>query len=308
MADEKDLAAEEDNVEEKTEDNTDEQDQDIEETESQDTEAVMEEEQVKRKRPYEDYVIEDPEDMDDAPDTGDMFDDDELYGDDDYFQDDSTVSGRKGARHRGISGITLIILWIVFAALVGGYIYAFFINGKLFSEDTTGKNNTVQIDIPAGAKYSLCTIDEINQLVNNYLMARTKADQTTLQRLVTDPSEFDDMKSVQIAAEYITAYNKTTCYTVPGYTEDSYIVYELSNLTIKDVDSEPLDIRSMYVIKQADGSYKINNSALSDAESSYINDATASDDIQAIYEHVKENNDYLHRTDETFRKFQNMYN
>lgn len=273
-----------------------------------DGKSEVEETPARQKRPYEDYVIEDPEDMDDAPDTGDMFDDDELYGDDDYFPDDSTVSGRKGARHRGISGITLIILWIVFAALVGGYIYAFFINGKLFSEDTTGKNNTVQIDIPAGAKYSLCTIDEINQLVNNYLMARTKADQTTLQRLVTDPSEFDDMKSVQIAAEYITAYNKTTCYTVPGYTEDSYIVYELSNLTIKDVDSEPLDIRSMYVIKQADGSYKINNSALSDAESSYINDATASDDIQAIYEHVKENNDYLHRTDETFRKFQNMYN
>lgn len=306
MADEKDLAAEEDNVEEKTEDNTDEQD--IEETESQDTEAAMEKEQVKSKRPYEDYVIEDPEDMDDAPDTGDMFDDDELYGDDDYFLDDSTASGRKGARHSGISGVTLILLWIVFAALVGGYIYAFFINGKLFSEDTMGKNNTVQIDIPAGAKYSLCTIDEINQLVNNYLMARTKADQTTLQRLVTDPSEFDDMKSVQIAAEYITAYNKTTCYIVPGYTADSYIVYELSNLTIKDVDSEPLDIRSMYVIKQADGSYKINNSTLSDAESAYINDATASDDIQAIYEHVKENNDYLLRTDESFKKFQNMYN
>lgn len=306
MADEKDLAAEEDNVEEKTEDNTDEQD--IEETESQDTEAAMEKEQVKSKRPYEDYVIEDPEDMDDAPDTGDMFDDDELYGDDDYFLDDSTASGRKGARHRGISGVTLILLWIVFAALVGGYIYAFFINGKLFSEDTMGKNNTVQIDIPAGAKYSLCTIDEVNQLVNNYLMARTKADQTTLQRLVTDPSEFDDMKSVQIAAEYITAYNKTTCYTVPGYTADSYIVYELSNLTIKDVDSEPLDIRSMYVVKQTDGSYKIDNSNLSDAESSYINDITASDDIQAIYEHVKENNDYLLRTDESFKKFQNMYN
>lgn len=265
------------------------------------------EEKVKSKRPYEDYVIEDPEDMDDAPDTGDMFDDDELYGDDDYFSDDNTVSDRR-ARHRGISGVTLTLLWIVFAILVGGYIYVFFINGKLFSEDTTGKNNTVRIDIPAGANYSLCTIDEVNQLVNNYLMARTKADQTTLQRLVTDPSEFDDMKSVQIAAEYITAYNKTTCYIVPGYTADSYIVYELSNLTIKDVDSEPLDIRSMYVVKQTDGSYKINNSSLSDTESSYINDITASDDIQAIYEHVKENNDYLLRTDESFKKFQNMYN
>ena len=77
---------------------------------------------------------------------------------------------------------------------------------------------------------------------------------------------------------------------------------------IKDVNSEPLDIRSLYVTKQSDGSYKINNSALSDKESSYINTINSSVDIQAIYEHVKENNDYLLRTDETFRKFQNMYN
>ena len=228
--------------------------------------SEVEETPARQKRPYEDYVIEDPEDMDDAPDTGDMFDD------------------------------------------VGVYVYVFFINDKLFTENITGRDNTVRLEIPDGANYRLCTIDEINQLVNNYLLARTKADQTTLQRLVTDPSEFDDMKSIEIAAEYITAYNKPTCYIANGYTADSYIVYELSNLMIKDVNSEPLDIRSLYVTKQSDGSYKINNSALSDKESSYINTINSSGDIQAIYEHVKENNDYLLRTDETFRKFQNMYN
>lgn len=200
------------------------------------------------------------------------------------------------------------MLWAVFLILVGVYVYVFFINDKLFTENITGRDNTVRLEIPDGANYRLCTIDEINQLVNNYLLARTKADQTTLQRLVTDPSEFDDMKSIEIAAEYITAYNKTTCYIANGYTADSYIVYELSNLMIKDVNSEPLDIRSLYVTKQSDGSYKINNSALSDKESSYINTINSSGDIQAIYEHVKENNDYLLRTDETFRKFQNMYN
>ena len=248
--------------------------------------------------------------MDDAPDTGDTFDDEELYGDDDYFAEEKakTRKGRRRSRHGGISGGVLVLLWAVFLILVGVYVYVFFINDKLFTEDITGRDNTVRLEIPDGANYRLCTIDEINQLVNNYLLARTKADQTTLQRLVTDPSEFDDMKSIEIAAEYITAYNKTTCHIANGYTADSYIVYELSNLMIKDVNSEPLDIRSLYVTKQSDGSYKINNSALSDKESSYINTINSSGDIQAIYEHVKENNDYLLRTDETFRKFQNMYN
>ena len=270
-----------------------------------DGKSEVEETPARQKRPYEDYVIEDPEDMDDAPDTGDMFDDD-----DDYFAEEKakTRKGRRRSRHGGISGGVLALLWAVFVILVGVYVYVFFINDKLFTEDITGRDNTVRLEIPDGANYRLCTIDEINQLVNNYLLARAKADQTTLQRLVTDPSEFDDMKSIEISAEYITAYNKTTCYIANGYTADSYIVYELSNLTIKDVTSEPLDIRSLYVTKQSDGSYKINNSALSDKESSYINTINSSGDIQAIYEHVKENNDYLLRTDDTLKKFQSLYN
>lgn len=263
-----------------------------------------------KKRLYEDYVIDDPEDMDEAPDTGDMFDDEDL-DDDDYYADEVTRNRRRKrtARRRPtcISGKTLAALWIIFVLLLGVYVYLFFINKTIISEDVTGRDNTVNMDIPAGANYSLCNIDEINQLIGNYLLARTKADQATLQRLVTDPTEFDDMTSVEFAAQYITAYGRTTCYMVPGYTSDSYIIYELSNLTIKDVDSNPLDIRSFYVTKQKDGSYKINNSELSTEESAYINDIGASDYIQDIYKHVKENNDYLSKHDDTLKKFQDMY-
>ena len=68
------------------------------------------------------------------------------------------------------------------------------------------------------------------------------------------------------------------------------------------------DLTWYHADKQSDGSYKINNSALSDKESSYINTINSSGDIQAIYEHVKENNDYLLRTDDTLKKFQSLYN
>lgn len=264
-----------------------------------------------RRRPYANYVIDDPEDMDEAPDTGDMFDDDELYDeeDDDFYLENKSGRrrGRAGKRVRtGISGGTLIFLWIVFLVLAGAYVYLFYINKNIIAEDTAGRDNTVVLDIPEGANYSLCGIDEINQLVNNYLLARTNVDQATLKKLVTDETEFDDMRVVETAAEYITAYNRTTCYMTAGYIDDSYIIYELSNLTIKDVDSSPLDIRSLYVTKQSDGSYKINNSELSDEESAYINEVTASEDIQDIYRHVKENNDYLLRTDTTFKEFYDM--
>lgn len=258
----------------------------------------------KKVRPYEGYVIDDPEDMDEAPDTGDMFDDDEdleTYTNDRRFE-------RKRYSVHGPKGKTLAMLWALFVVLLCGYVYIFHINTTIFADDITGRDNTVNIDIPAGANYSLCTIDEINQLVNNYLLARTNADQTTLRRLVADPSEFDDMKSIEIAAQYIKAYNRTTCYMVPGANAGEYIIYALSNLTIKDVNSEPLDIRSFYVAKQTDGSYKIDNSQLSDDVNKYIQDVTASKYIQDMYKYVKENTDYLLKHDDTFKKFQNMYN
>ncbi len=258
----------------------------------------------KKVRPYEGYVIDDPEDMDEAPDTGDMFDDDEdleTYTNDRRFE-------RKRYSVYGPKGKTLAMLWALFVVLLCGYVYIFHINTTIFADDITGRDNTVNIDIPAGANYSLCTIDEINQLVNNYLLARTNADQTTLRRLVTNPSEFDDMKSIEIAAQYIKAYNRTTCYMVPGANVGEYIIYVLSNLTIKDVNSEPLDIRSFYVAKQTDGSYKIDNSQLSDDVNKYIQDVTASKYIQDMYKYVKENTDYLLKHDDTFKKFQNMYN
>lgn len=258
----------------------------------------------KKVRPYEGYVIDDPEDMDEAPDTGDMFDDDEdleTYTNDRRFE-------RKRYSVYGPKGKTLAMLWALFVVLLCGYVYIFHINTTIFADDITGRDNTVNIDIPAGANYSLCTIDEINQLVNNYLLARTNADQTTLRRLVTNPSEFDDMKSIEIAAQYIKAYNRTTCYMVPGANVGEYIIYALSNLTIKDVNSEPLDIRSFYVAKQTDGSYKIDNSQLSDDVNKYIQDVTASKYIQDMYKYVKENTDYLLKHDDTFKKFQNMYN
>lgn len=258
----------------------------------------------KKVRLYEDYVIDDPEDMDEAPDTGDMFDDD--------YDIDMSVrsrrSNRKSNRIYGPSGKMLAWLWGLFVVLLCAYIYVFHINTTIFADDITGRDNSVNIEVPAGANYSLCTIDEIDQLVSNYLLARTNADQTTLQRLVTDPSEFDDMSSIKIAAQYITAYNRTTCYMVPGKTADAYIIYALSNLTIKDVNSEPLDIRSFYVVKQTDGSYKIDNSQLSDDENKYIQEVTASKYIQDMYQYVKENTDYLLKHDDTFKKFQNMYN
>ncbi len=72
-----------------------------------------------------------------------------LYGDDDYFAEEKakTRKGRRRSRHGGISGGVLALLWAVFLILVGVNVYVFFINDKLFTENITGRDNTVRLEI-----------------------------------------------------------------------------------------------------------------------------------------------------------------
>ncbi len=196
------------------------------------------------------------------------------------------------------AGILLGIAWILFAVLCALYVYVFFIKKP---QEIPGKNNTVKLEIPEGANYHLCDINEIDQLILDFLNARANCDQQVLQSLVTDPSQFDDMSNLKmIFSEYAKGYRNTTCYLADGYDENGYIVIELSNLELMDISSRPLDVMSFYVIRLADGSYKIDNSAHSAEVEAYIADMTATKDIQDIYIHVKEQNDYLLKTDTAF--------
>ncbi len=269
-----------------------------------------------------DYAAE--SDYDDLDYASAYYDDDKAddYDDvEDYF-DDKPQKKKKSSQldildddyikenmmHKsGGKAVVLIIAWIVFAVLCASYVYVFFIR-KDKEEKVPGKDNTVVLEIPDGANYSRCEIEEINQLINHYLLARVTCNQETLKTLVTDPSQFDDMTVLEQAADYIIGYDETTCYIANGYDENGYIVIELSYLKISNVRSEPLDIMSFYVVKDADGGYKIDNSKLSVEVANYVSEVKATQNIQDIYIHVKENNDYLLDTDTTFADFYNLIN
>ena len=205
------------------------------------------------------------------------------------------------------SGVKLAIAWIIFAILCGLYVYIFYIYDAA-EEVAPGSTYTVEMDIPDDANYRLCDIEEINELIVDYLSARVSCNQETLQSLVTDPTEFDDMTSVERVALYLRGFNNTTCYIADGYEEGSYLVIELSNINIANVQSEPLDIISFYVITDTDGSYKIYNEDLSSEQQAYVDTLKAGSDIQDIYIHVKENIDYLLEVDETFAGFYDLIN
>lgn len=198
------------------------------------------------------------------------------------------------------SGLKLFLCWIVFAVLCGLYVYMFFLRD---TAKYPGMDNTTDYEVPEGASFEKCNIDEINLLIETYLNARVSCNQETLQSLVTEPSEFDDMTVYEKASVYLRGFDNVTCYVASGYEEGEYIVIALSNMKIANIEAQPLDIRVFYVVIDSSGAYKIFNGDTPEETESYINSFINSDDYQAIYAYVNENVDYYLETDEQFKEF-----
>lgn len=218
----------------------------------------------------------------------------------------------KKKKDSGIAGLLLLFGWLVFLLLVLVF-YFYFMDkidfNKILGRDTTTEaeqgpvsDNPEQYD----TKYSYQTNAnlDINSLMIEYYAALAVCDQNKLVSLVTDPSVYNDMTPYEQKSQIITHYSNINCYTVPGLTEDSTILYVTCNINIAGVESAPMNISQFYIVKTAEG-YKINNGVLDEATTNHIAEVSASADVQELYRNVKANIDECLAKDPTFVEFYN---
>lgn len=193
----------------------------------------------------------------------------------------------------------LLLIWSIFLILVGVGITLYVTNYKKIKDAVDKKNDTTKI-------YETNSDLEINMLVTTYLNAMTSCDQKTLQSVVTNPSQFDNMTVLLSRAQKIVGYSHIDCYTVKGIKENEILCYVIADISLKDVKSTPKDIMVYYIVKEANGEYRINNNV--DAEiSAFIDEKTLNDDIQALYKIVKDDEDKCYNEDKTLRDFYEKY-
>jgi hypothetical protein len=190
----------------------------------------------------------------------------------------------------------LAVGWISFLILAAIFFVFFFKNLQ-------GKDGKIAISFTSPKYiYEVNSNLDINSLVVSYLSALVACDQNTLQSIVTDPSQFDDMTKWKERANRISGYQNVDCYTVPGLTEDTTIVYACSTLTIPGITSTPKDMMCFYVEEQ-DGTYRIVNSELSDEVTAYMESIDANEDIQELYQAVNEDIQRCLSEDQAFYDF-----
>lgn len=146
---------------------------------------------------------------------------------------------------------------------------------------------------------------EVNALVNAYLTATVSCDAAILKSIVTNPSEFDDMSALQARAQFIQGYANVQCYTKTGPETDSFVVFVVSNTTIANIATTPMDFMTLYVQKTENG-YVINNNILTDDVTGYINSVKQDSDIQQVMQEVTNYNTQAVASDADLKAFYEM--
>ena len=209
---------------------------------------------------------------------------------------------KKGEKSIVISTkLKLILGWSVFVlCCVLAYVFVFHPSNKIknIPDPETVAQEDVAIDEEHKTimPYEKDAYEDLNDFMQRYYNAIVRCDNTTLQKMVMDPSVYSSDEALKKKAEFITKYSDFTVYTKNSIEEGNFVVFVVSTVTISGVNSSLYDIQKFYVVNGERG-YMINNGPLSQEVSDYIAKVTGDKDIQKIYQSVKEKNEKIQKKD-----------
>ena len=118
-----------------------------------------------------------------------------------------------------------------------------------------------------------------------------------------DPNQFD-AATLERRREQTLSYSNAECYTKPGLTEGSYIVYAVVNTQIAEVQVQPLSMHRFYLIPNEYGGYVQDNTTGTNTElADYISQIDQDPDVAELYTRVEQNNRESAKNDEALRAF-----
>lgn len=201
--------------------------------------------------------------------------------------------------------ITIIV--VVFVVLVIGMIALSNIIGK------NGKSKEATLMTESeGTEETTITIPEepleedaypeINTLVKQYYQAMADGDIETLQKIKSAMDEKEQIK-IKKKSEYIENYPTIKCYTKKGPVEDSFVVYAYYQVKLKDYDSLAPGLNTLYICKNSEGNYYINDGEQDETIINYCKAVSSQDDVIDLFNSVQVEYNELKTTDEKLSQF-----
>ena len=145
--------------------------------------------------------------------------------------------------------------------------------------------------------------EEITSLITGYYKALGDKDIATLRTLVENLAPADESKITN--AKYIEGYEAGDIYTKKGLDDDSYVVYSCFYYICQGIDTKVPALAEFYVVKDADGNWKIDGAAHSDSDeiTKYEVTLRQDDDVKELKAKVKKQYDDAQAADPALAAF-----
>lgn len=134
-------------------------------------------------------------------------------------------------------------------------------------------------------------IPQVNLLISDYFQAKVDQDVEKLFSLFGKSTDDESLKlrqeELKNEAVYIEDYEELVCYTKPGLTEDSYVVYVTYNVKFKRVDTPAPGLMWCYVLKDETGNFVIREHVVGE-EADYVSKQNQSEDVRLLSNQVNE--------------------
>ncbi len=228
------------------------------------------------------------------------------------------MAENRGRNRRGRSGydkanyIRLAAVVLIAATVVLAVIFFMGRGDKTETAGTSGTETTERLEIeihgdseeasqqetesvaPDNSQYSMDfsayelkkdEIPQVNKIISQYFQAKVDQDAAALFKLFgkseDDPSLEQRREELKAESVYIEDYQGITCYTKPGLTEDSYVVYVTYDVKFRRVDTLAPGLMWCYVAKADDGNYIIRENVVGD-EADYVAKQNQTEDVRLL--------------------------
>lgn len=207
--------------------------------------------------------------------------------------------------------VKLILGWLIFMILVVIFLAVCKPFSKKDAGDGTGNQGNEQSSENLGqsdAEFLRNEYPEVNSFIENYMQALTNCDINLLGTMVVDSSQFNE-EMLQKRKQFIVGYSNIDCYTKPGLSEGSYVVYAVMNTQIQGVNAQPLSLHQFYLIPSEYGGFLQDNTSSTDPDiEAYLDKVNKEPDVKDLMDRVNKNNDDAAQADETLKAFYDMMN
>ena len=171
-----------------------------------------------------------------------------------------------------VGGIALVVLVIILAVALA--------SGR--NKDSSGKN-----DGDKDTKLGTNAVLQVNQLIERYYEAKKDCDATALMSLIY-PSMVIDESELKTEAEVVEDYRNVICYTLPGLSEDSYVVWVEFEYKFHGIDKTAPALNRLYVMKSTEtDEYQI-YATPDDEMMAYVEKLSEREDVKELSVRIEE--------------------